>query len=271
MATTDGANEKLNYSRLFEGWYSERKQQLEKSLAFTIENGERVNESNPVKVFLRDWTLWLIQLVLSWRNVLQSAGRDKPLFRYKWEDDKGLAFLPSLEGGRSFAQAYAAKVVKDGMDTGVFFTDDLIFHPSKKASFQLVIIIPVDVGADPVDLDLNCLRNVEEKSGGAIQANEATFIANSTHSTLSAVEKHTCYRLATAEEFANHPALCAGRPAPIGFNPYRMANEVQNKKFIILRPDRVVFAACDCMDDLLFAAEKLHQFASRGQLLDIIR
>lgn len=268
LATEKAPNDKLNYSRLFEGWYSERKQQLEKSLALTVENGERVNQSNLVNVFLRDWMLWLIQFVPSWRKGVESAGRDKPLFRYKWEDDKGMAFLPSLGGGRNFVQAYAAKVVaKNSMDAEVLFTDDLIFNASKKALFQLVVIIPGDGDTD--DLDLNGLLDVEEKSGGAIQANEVTVIANSIHSVLSAAGKHPCYRLATAEEFANHPSLCAGRPVPVGFDPYRMTREVQNRKFVILRPDRVVFAACDDMDALLFAAEKLRQFVSRGQLLDV--
>jgi hypothetical protein len=42
----------------------ERKQQLEKSLAATVENGNFCNERNPIKIFFRNCYLWTCQLFL---------------------------------------------------------------------------------------------------------------------------------------------------------------------------------------------------------------
>lgn len=49
-----------NYEALLAGWYTERKQQLERSLAATVENGGYVTEGNKLKTFVRDWKLWLL-------------------------------------------------------------------------------------------------------------------------------------------------------------------------------------------------------------------
>ncbi len=45
----------LNYERLFEGWYLERKQQLDKSLASTVRNGDLVNGKSLTQIFIRNW------------------------------------------------------------------------------------------------------------------------------------------------------------------------------------------------------------------------
>ena len=66
-----------NHQAAFRAWYVERKQQLERSLATTIRNGEMVTEGNWLKIMVRDTMLWLIQLVPSWKRELEkgSAGR----------------------------------------------------------------------------------------------------------------------------------------------------------------------------------------------------
>ena len=50
------------------------------------------------------------------------------------------------------------------------------------------------------------------------------------------------YRVATAEEFASSEQLCNGRPAPIGYNMYRMRDDMAERRYMIVRRDRFVFA-----------------------------
>jgi 2-polyprenyl-6-methoxyphenol hydroxylase-like FAD-dependent oxidoreductase len=52
-----------NYENLLSGWYRERKQQLERSLATTVENGKLCPEANTWKFFFLKLALRIIQLV----------------------------------------------------------------------------------------------------------------------------------------------------------------------------------------------------------------
>jgi 2-polyprenyl-6-methoxyphenol hydroxylase-like FAD-dependent oxidoreductase len=265
IATKDSSRgrETLNYQTLFQGWYSERKQQLDKSLRSTVENGNYVTESSNIKVFLRDWYLWLIQLIPSWKHWLQLGIRRDGMVRYQWQEGTGMAFLPKLGGGGNFPQVYAVPVTNTPRSEKVLFTDDIIFSPRKKGLFQVVVLLQSYRNADGIE---TALRGLQDVSNGALMDGEATVFLDNTQAAPCDLKGRHIYRLATAAEFADDPVLSAGRPEPKGYDPHRMSKEVGNKTFIILRPDRFVFAACDARSDLVYAAEMLRKLVATGTL-----
>ncbi|UKZ74770.1 hypothetical protein TrVFT333_002440 [Trichoderma virens FT-333] len=257
------SGEMLDYRTLLQGWYVERKQQLDKSLRSTVENGNYVTESSNIKIFLRDWYLWLIQLVPSWKHWLQLGNRRDGMVRYQWQEGMGMAFLPRLGGGGNFPQVYAVSVANTPRSEKVLFTDDIIFSPQKQGLFQVVVILQPHRIVDGVDAALRGLQGI---SNGAIRDGEATVFINTTKAAPCDLKGRHVYRLATAAEFADDPVLSAGRPEPKGYDPHRMSKEVGNKTFVILRPDRFVFAACDTRSDLVYAAETLRRLVATGTL-----
>ncbi|KAJ3466376.1 hypothetical protein MRS44_007034 [Fusarium solani] len=265
IAANDSARgrEMPDYQKLLRGWYSERKQQLDKSLRSTVENGDYVTESSIVKVFLRDWYLWLIQVVPSWKNWLQLGNRRDGMVRYQWQEGVGMAFLHKLGGGRNFPQVYAVRITNTPRSEKVLFTDDIIFSPQKKGLFQVVVILQPRSDADGVE---TALRGLEEISNGVLRDGEVTVFLNNIKAQPFDLKGRHIYRIATATEFTNDPILSAGRPEPKGYDPHRISKEVGNKTFVILRPDRFVFAACDTRSDLVYAAQMLRKLVATGAL-----
>ncbi|UNI15993.1 hypothetical protein JDV02_002473 [Purpureocillium takamizusanense] len=258
--------ELVEYHELFRGWYSERKQQLEQSLRATVENGDYVTESSAVKIMIRDWYLWAIQLIPSWKHWLHLGHRREGMTSYKWVDGKDMAFVPALGGGVNFPQVYAKRIVdKETRDEPVHFTDDLIFAPDKVGMFQLVILLNKIDDQDQI-LCRGELERLREMSGGHLREDEVTVFLNSTQSGLGGAIAGTVYRLATADEFAQDPVLCANRPYPTGYDAFRMAREVGSRKFVVLRPDRFVFAATNTAVELHAVARMLREFAETGTL-----
>ncbi|CAH0051114.1 unnamed protein product [Clonostachys solani] len=238
-----------NYHNLFEGWYNERKQQLDRSLASTVENGSYVTEANWLKIFLRDWYLWLLQLVPSWKHQLEQGNRRDGMVRYSYQPNKSMAFLAHLGGGINFPQVYCTRLSHNNTAGPIQFTDDIIFEEKKKGLFQLVVLLK---SADEVVDAQEILRSQDANSAGLLWMDEATFIINSTraYSSQGLRDKTVLHRLATGEEFAADTSLCQGRPKPQYYDPYRMSREVSGKRFVILRPDRFVFAACSTKTEL---------------------
>ncbi|KAH0592480.1 hypothetical protein MHUMG1_09751 [Metarhizium humberi] len=233
---------KHDYLKLFEGWYSERKQQLDKSLASTIENGSYVRQTDPFKIFVRDWGLWAIQLLPSWKRWLEQGNRRDGMVKYQWQPGKGMAFLPHLGGGGNFAQVYCADLGVRDQRPVIRFTDDVIFSSSKQGLFQLVAFLAT---AGDVPRLRTLLSGLDEASRGLLRADETTFFLNSTTPPSERfLEQHNTpiYRLATGEEFGE-TILCDSRPKPQFYDPCRMSEEVGGKRFAILRPDCFVFAA----------------------------
>lgn len=255
--TEAGDHAAIPYQLLLDGWLAERKQQLDKSLASTIENGTYLTTAGPIKELVRDWYLWAAQLIPSWRRWLEQGNRREGMVKYHWEDDKGMAFLPQYAGGGNFPQVYCMKL--DGKKK-VQFTDDVIFAEHKKALFQIIVLLE---SAQDLQQAQAGLLGVGKASHGVVQEEEATFIIHSTDPHLPAINASGCdvYRLATGLEFSADVDLCVGRPEPRYYDPERMLKESQNKRFIILRPDRFVFAACHTADELQGAAKELCSFA----------
>ncbi|KAK4941597.1 hypothetical protein LTR10_018474 [Elasticomyces elasticus] len=241
---------KADHEQILTAWYTERRQQLEKSLAATIRNGEYVTESDPVKVFIRDWYMWAIQLIPSYRKEIELGARAAGMTRYRHSE--GLPFIPEMEGGVLLPQVYAYSFQTDK----TCFTDDLIFSPGKTGLFQL-LILPDDVA----DLDslMDALDDVDQNSSDLIRWEEATILIQSTKASpgLTNMSEGGITRLATADEFAADSTLCGNRPPPIGYDEERLRKEIKGKKFVILRQDRFVFAACDTAEGLKEAARRL--------------
>jgi hypothetical protein len=253
----------LNHQKLLEGWYVERKQQLDRSLASTVENGTYVCESNTWKIFMRDWYLWAVQFSPEWKRWLEQGNRREGLTRYEWRDGGNMAFLPGLGGGgANFPQVYCVRVGGREGKREVRFTDDVIFDEGRKGLFRLVVF--VDSGLD-VQAVRRVLSGIDEISDGVLKTAETTFIVKTTGTPPESVGEHhsDVYRLATAQEFAASP-LCAGRPEPQYYEPHRIWRESAGKQFIILRPDRFVFAACGDVNELRGVAAKLAYLASEG-------
>ncbi|PVH96296.1 FAD/NAD(P)-binding domain-containing protein [Periconia macrospinosa] len=244
---------RVDHSKLFEGWYAERKQQLDISLAATIENGAYVTERNRVKIFVRDWLLWAIQLVPSLKRRLQGGHKRGGMTKYQWQSGRGMAFLEKMGGGGNFPQVYCAVLNGQDVDT-VHFSDDVIFAPSKQCLLQVVVILR---SLDDLYSCQQILAGVDEASEGALKSDEATFVLNSTAATQTPDTQATVYRLATGEEFAADEVLCRGRPFPYNYDPLRMAQEVGHRRFVIVRPDRFVFAACQAPEELISASKRL--------------
>jgi len=165
----------LSYKHLFRGWYVERKQQLERSLAATIESGKFCNEPSYVKAYFRDWYLWAVQLVPSWRHNLQLGARREGLPKYDWQE--GLPFLPDSGGRKSFPQVFSAKIDEPAAPIPEF-TDDTIFRKDKKGIFQIVAILDSEL---EIRSTIASLENLDVSASNAIiiEPKEATIIFHS--------------------------------------------------------------------------------------------
>ncbi len=164
----------------------------------------------------------------------------------KYEYEPGMAFLPDLAGGSCFPQVYCLPLGAGKIEPRVEFTDDIIFAPEKKGLFQLAVLVD----------------KVEKLSQGTLLSSETTFIV---HNTLASFQSASTWpvcngrvvRIATGSEFAADERACGGRPEPLYYDPYRIKKEVHGRRFVILRPDRFVFAACVDKAQLDIAASRI--------------
>ena len=258
-----------HHTRLLTGWYVERKQQLEQSLAATVENGAYVCEANRLKILVRDWYLWVIQLIPSWKHWLEMGQRRDGMIRYSYQES--VAFLPSYGGGFCFPQVYCVGLDEQHQQQQqqqqqqqgrtesqpVYFTDDVIFAPHKRALFQVVVLCSSVAFASAAHADLESL---DADSDGELCAAEITYLIHDLDATTASSSDRppstSLFRIASADEFAGSP-LCVGRPEPRFYDPYRLWKEAGGKSFVVLRPDRFVFAACQDAAEVKVAAGEL--------------
>jgi len=228
-----------NHEEVLSGWYIERKQQLERSLSSTIENGRFVTERNLIKIFIRDWCLYFMHFVPSWRHDLRLGRRKEGLVQYKYSP--GLPFDPAHKGGLCLPQVYCKPVGGSG---GVFFSDDVIFGRGKRSLFQLLVYLK-DV--DELAAVRDAVSGVEEISKGGIYGDEVTYLIEGfkiDSNTADTRDNSSLYCLATGEEFAGS-SLCRGRPEPEHYDPFYLAKALGGNKFVLVRPDRFIYAACN--------------------------
>lgn len=238
-----------SHKQLLQGWYIERKQQLERSLAATIENGRYVTEANPVRIWLRNTYLALVQLIPSWNRWLEQGARREGLCRYAYQP--GLHFSSTFHGGSLLPQVYCCVGV---CDPQIRFSDDIIFSPKKRGLFQLVVIISSYAALQDIGQELQSL-DIDTMSNKFVWSSEATTIVEDTKAH-SAETTGSVVRVASAEEFEQSP-LCQDRPKPRYYDERRMSKEFAGRPFIVVRPDRFVFAACSTVHDLGAALQQI--------------
>lgn len=196
--------------------------------------------------------MWAIQLVPSWKKELQKGARAQGMTKYRY--GPGLGFVGEMGGGLLLPQVYVFNFRTEGVE----FTDDLIFSPNKKGIFQL-LILPNTV--DEVEGLTRGLEKITDISGGLLLSEEASIIIQSTKvssSVRGTSNQQQLSRLASGDEFATS-ILCKNRQPPVGYDELRLQKEVGGKKYIILRPDRFVYAACDTGRDLQKAVVRLSE------------
>lgn len=232
-----------NHEEVLSGWYIERKQQLEKSLSSTIENGKFVMESNPIKIFIRDWYLYCMHFIPSWRHSLRLGRRKEGQVQYMYSP--GLPFDPTQKGGVCLPQVYCKPV--DGSQK-VFFSDDVIFG-KKTGLLQLLVYLKDE---NELAFARNAVSRVHGISKGEIHADEITFLIEGfeiNSNTARVKSQSGLYCLATGDEFARSP-LCRGRPEPMYYDPFCLTKILGGNKFVLVRPDRFVYAACNGAPEL---------------------
>lgn len=246
-----------SHEEVFTSWYLERKQQLERSLATTIENGRFVTESNPIKIFLRTCYLFFLHLIPSWRRQLRLGRRKEGMVRYS--HGPGSPFMPEYNGGLCLPQVYCKAMFHLPEGVGeVFFTDDVIFGSHKTGLFQLIVYIGDLSQLTPAR---EIVSDVEDISRGEITSGDVTFLVEDMADSgdNAGVTEHdmtSVFRLATAQEFAAS-ALCHERPEPRFYDPCFLGKALDGNKFVVVRPDRFIFAACNTRHDLVIVLLKM--------------
>lgn len=219
----------------------------------TLRNGQLVNSTNTVQNFIRDWALWVMQLIPTVKHQLELGPRREGPVRYIHSDD--MPFLPHLNGGISFPQAYCTDMVD--LDNRIRFTDDVIFSKEKTKLFQLVVLLGVPTQARAAMQELD---GIDGLSDGHLSVKETTMLVQAEkcfpEGDGSRLDGVSLFRTATANEFKQSD-LCVGRPDPRGYNDSQIWGIMKGMRFVIVRHDRFVYAACATRAELVEAAKSL--------------
>ena len=167
----------------------------------------------------------------------------------------GMPFLPYMHGGIAFPQTYCTELVE--LDNRVRFTDDVIFSKEKTKLFQIVVLLdkPSQTIAAIQEMD-----GIDGLSDGHLSTKEATLLVQNKNCLIKDESTEyaslSLFRTATAKEF-EESNLCVGRPEPHGYNDSQIWNVMKGKRFVVVRHDRFVYAACDTRAELVEAAKSL--------------
>lgn len=253
---TRSRSTQLDYKQVLVGWYSERSQQFQKSLNTTLRNGQLVSSTSPVQNFIRDWVFRVMQLIPPIKHQLELGPRSEGPVRYTHSD--GMPFLPNHHGGIAFPQTYCLKLVE--LDKRVRFTDDVIFSKKKTKLFQIIVLLDTPSQATAT---IEAMGGIDGFSDGHLSTEEATLLVQTKdcvpNDESTGLASLSLFRTATAEEFEQSD-LCVGRPKPHGYNDSQIWNVMKGKRFVIVRHDRFVYAACDTRAELVEAAKCLGKF-----------
>ncbi|KAH8433016.1 putative monooxygenase [Aspergillus melleus] len=238
----------LDFEKHLTAWYTERQQQFQTSLNNTLRNGQLVSSKNPVQNFIRDWALWGMRFIPSLEYRLQLGPRLEGPVQYAHV--AGMPFLPGFNGGVYFPQIYCMELGTPEPD--VLFTDDVIFAQGKEKLFQIVVLLGSSAELSSAMADLEGIHRI---SGGHLGAKESTILlpASTKESSEHCTGDPTIYRAATADEFAQSE-LCSGRPTPRDYDASQVWRMFRSKRYVVVRPDRFVYAACATRAELEQAA-----------------
>ncbi|KAJ5167113.1 uncharacterized protein N7482_005894 [Penicillium canariense] len=184
---------------------------------------------------------------------LELGPRSEGPVRYTHSD--GMLFLPYLHGGIAFPQTYCTELGE--LDNRVRFTDDVIFSKEKTKLFQIVVLLDKPSQAIAA---IQAMKGIDGLSEGHLLTEEATLLVQSKNclpnDESTGFASLSLFRTATAKEFEQSD-LCVGRPEPHGYNDSQIWNVMKGKRFMIVRHDRFVYAACDTRAELVEAAKSL--------------
>ena len=211
---------------LLNAWEAERRTQIQQALGLTMKQGALFTETNPLKIFLRDWMFWISQRIPYLANAHREAMKAPPAYQY----EEGMSFIPDMQGGVSMEQVYVRAA-----DGEVRFSDDVVFG-SKSGHFQLVVLV------DSMGEVAEAANLFKETSSNPI-IEEATYIVHDLEAELSSKTSNVA-RIASAEDFEHSP-LSRGRPPADEYHPHLLKIRHPGRKYILVRPDRFVFAACN--------------------------
>lgn len=177
---------------------------------------------------------------------MQLGRRKDGLVRYRYLS--GMPFVPELNGGLNLPQVYCRDI-----NGKVYFTDDVIFRNQDKGLFRMFVYLK---NSAEIAAAREVLGDVEAWSDGRLIADQTPFIVEDIEEEdWPLTGKYLLYQVATSDEFATSP-LCTRRPAPTCYDKHQLGNMVGGK-FIIVRPDRFIFAACSERDDLRRAVDRM--------------
>lgn len=208
----------IDYEALLRTWYTEREQQLDHSLAITIENGNYCNEPSWIKSALRNIYCPIVALVPTWRHEQELGMRREGMTTYPWTED---SCFPKNIGGKCMPQIF---IRGNGL-----FSDDVIFA-NKTAVMQILVLLD-NVAEVPVSQAE--ILGIGKISAGFLDEYEATFLV---HSDESAENTSVIFPKTRDELFAERFS-----PPPYHYDHLRLRKEVPFARYIICRPDRFVF------------------------------
>lgn len=200
--------------------------------------------------------------VPSWKHKLELGPRANGMARYNFSN--GMAFLPDFAGGLCLPQVYCRPVFRPtkGETPALRFTDDVLLNsPRQNALLRLLVVVDNMKQAEEAWSELQGLE-IESASRGEVSARTAMFLIHDPFleihepKTQSNIPLENVYRVATGDEFAATD-LCKNRPYPKGYDVYRIKKDVGGRKYLLIRPDRFLYAACDNTAQLRSACERI--------------
>ena len=170
-----------------------------------------------------------------------------------------MPFLPNIGGGKTFPQVFCAPYGSPLNVTRPLFTDDVIYGVgalAKTALFQLVVLLENAVEANSA---IQAVADVAKVQMSQICVREATYlvVGSATNDIIMQKGAENVWRLVHGNEY--NADIWRGLPEPLGYDASRLRRDVK-ERYIILRPDRVIFAACKTVDDFAIAMKELEKF-----------
>lgn len=235
---------------VFDTWESERRSQIKQALDATMERGALFDEASPLKILWRDWMLWILQRTPIVKDQMHESGKVLPKYDYS----EGMAFFPYSQGGMMFSQVYLRTA-----EGTVLFSDDMIFSLGKRSLFQLVVLASSSSEVQELAEELRRVRVAKQ------MVEEASYVVQDLNVEPTKLEKKglKVARIASADEF-NWSRLSEGRMPVLGYDPHLWRSQHAGRRYIVVRPDSFVFAACKDVMELANALRAVERIMDGG-------
>jgi hypothetical protein len=135
------------------------------------------------------------------------------------------------------------------------FTDDVIFDSKKRGLFQLVVLLDNSEDVEGAQEELNSARETQTEES---RLEEATYIITQPSANKVISDKwslgENIARIFFQNEFT--PDLLSRYSTMKGYDGNLLRKEVKGK-YVLLRPDRFIFADCGGFEELVKASKRL--------------